>query len=416
MQFALSPILRCCFLCLLFVGFSPQVGWSQEGSDVAGVVVDASSGAPIADVILRVRGTVVSAASDAQGRFVLQNVPDGSWTLEVTHIRYGEKTHAIAVQAGVDVTLEIRLAEAAIELEPLVVEGETTIQRERRTTGASFWQVERTEIERAVGTSRHMGDVIRQTVPGLRLRQANNLSTTDICLEFRAAASISIVNQRACNHPMVLLDGVPVADPQYLYGSVPLQDIERIQVIPPGEASTRYGSGSLYGVLLIETRRPGLRNDAGTLAPQPSINTFDWEQDPAGHSVFKAFLGSAVGNALGLAAGVAIGRQCIDKATDAQISTTCSTAGTTASAAAAVALPALGAALGARLGGATDLSQGSLAPALMGAGLMLFPGYGLSMSEAASENPAVDVVGGFFLTVGVPLAVTLADRLYRKLR
>ncbi len=52
----------------------------------------------------------------------------------------------------------------------------------------------------------------------------------------------------------------------------------------------------------------------------------------------------------------------------------------------------------------------------MGAGLMLFPGYGLSLSEAASENPAVDVVGGFFLTVGVPIAVTLADRLYRKLR
>ena len=107
--------------------------------------------------------------------------------------------------------------------------------------------MDREEIQAAIGTSRHMGDVIRQTIPGLRLRQSNNLSRTDICLEFRAAASISIVNARPCNHPKVYLDGVPVSDPQYLYGAMPLGDLERIQVIPPGEASTRYGSGSLYG-------------------------------------------------------------------------------------------------------------------------------------------------------------------------
>jgi len=150
--------------------------------------MDAATREGIPDVILRVLGTDVTAATDARGEFTLRAVPLGEWELQVTHLRYGQKTHTIVIQEGVSVWLEVRVAEEAILLEELVVEAETAVERERRTTGASFWEVTREEIEAATGTSRHMGDLIRQTVPGLRLRQASNLSTTDICLEFRAPA------------------------------------------------------------------------------------------------------------------------------------------------------------------------------------------------------------------------------------
>jgi len=277
--------------------------------------------------------------------------------------------------------------------------------------------VTREEVQAAIGTSRHMGDLIRQTIPGLRLRQASNLSTTDICLEFRAAATISIVNSRPCNHPKVYLDGVPVADPQYLYGSMGLENIERIQVIPPGEASTRYGSGSLYGVMLIETRRPGFDSRAGAdrLAPGGSLRTFDWDQDPQGHPTGRTFLGAAAGNAVGLVLGLALARECIQVA-DRQITSTCGTAATGAAGAAAVLLPALGSALGARLAGTTDRSRGTLVPSLVGAGLMLFPGYAFSLSTVGQGSEAVNTIGSVFLAAGVPIAVTLADRLFRKLR
>jgi hypothetical protein len=390
---------------------------AQAVPEIRGVVLDVETDRGVPDVILRVLGTDVSAATDPEGRFTLRAVPAGDWELEVIHIRYGRNVHPISVREGVTVRLEVRVAEEAIQLDELVVEGETTIERERRTTGASFWEVDRAEIEAAIGTSRHMGDLVRQTIPGLKLRQSNTLSRTDICLEFRAAASISIVNSRPCNHPKVYLDGVPVSDPQYLYGAVPLGDLERIQVIPPGEASTRYGSGSLYGVLLIETRRPGLDPRAGAdlLAGGGSVRTFDWEQDPEGHPFGKALLGATLGNLVGLGLGVAIGRECILVA-DRQIRSTCGTATTGAAGASAVVFPALGAALGARWGGGTSVSQGNLVPALVGAGLMLFPGYAFSLSTVGQGSAAVNTAGTVFLVVGVPLAVTLADRLYRKLR
>jgi hypothetical protein len=399
-----------------FLAAFPAHVAAQVGSDVPGVVLEASNRVPIPDVILRIRGTDISAASDGEGRFVLRDVPSGTWTLDVNHIRYGDQSHEIVVEAGIEVTLEIRLAEEAIELDPLVVEAETTVQRERRTTGASFWEVTREEFENATHTSRHMGDVLRQTIPGLKLRQTSNLSRSDICLEFRAAASISIVNSRPCNHPKVLLDGVPVADPQYLYGAMPLGDLERIQVIPPGEASTRYGSGSLYGVLLIETRRPGLTPDEyAEQAPTGGFTAFDWELDPEGHSTTKVLLASALGNAVGLAGGVLLARQCFD--TDGpEIQGQCGTFTNAMAGVAAFALPVAGAALGARLAGSTAFSQGNLAPSLIGASLMVFPGVALSLSEAANTSNAVAGIGAAFLAVGVPLAVTFADKLYRHLR
>lgn len=398
------------------LGVGPAHVAAQLGSDVPGVVLEASTRVGIPDVILRLRGTDISAASDAEGRFVLRDVPAGAWTLDVNHIRYGDQSHDIVVEAGTGVSLEIRLAEEAIELDPLVVEGETAVQRERRTTGASFWEVTRDEFEQATHTSRHMGDVLRQTIPGLKLRQSSNMSRNDICLEFRAAASISIVNNRACNHPKVLVDGIPVSDPQYLYGSMPLGDLERIQVIPPGEASTRYGSGSLYGVLLIETRRPGLQPYVNeTMAPTQGLSTFDWDLDPQGHSTTKVFLASALGNAVGLAGGYLLTRQCFSK-DGPEIQGECGTFNNAMAGTVAVALPIAGAAFGAQLAGATTMSEGSWVPSLIGAGLMVFPGVALSISNAATTSGAVAGVGAAFLAVGVPLAVTLADKLYRHIR
>lgn len=407
-------------LTLLLAGVAWPLGLAaQERIDIRGTVVDVDGGEGIPDVILRVEGTTVSAASDDQGRFVLRGVPPGTWTLLVEHLAYGSHEHRIAVESGESVEIEVRMAQEAIELEPLVVEGETSLQRERRTTGASFWEVTREEIVASLGSSRHMGDLITQTIPGLRIRQDNNLSQNEVCLEFRSAASISIVNARPCNHPMVLLDGVIVTNPQYLYGSVGLDNLERIQVIPPGEAGVRYGTGSLYGVILIETRRPGPRRSGpdarDVMAPREPF-TFDWEQDPAGHSTTRAALGALAGNTLGLAAGLGLARQCIRVDINDEIETSCGATTNVLAGMSAFVLPAVGSALGARWAGGTDLSEGRLVPALLGAGMMLFPGYAFSLSTVGGDQAVVNNIGYAFLAVGVPVAVTLADKLFRKLR
>jgi len=301
-----------------------------------------------------------------------------------------------------------------------VVDVETRRARSERTQGFSLHAVERRQIEAALGTSRHLGDLIRQTVPGIRMRQTNNLAGTDVCLEFRDAATISLLQTRACNHPMVVVDGVPVANPHQLYGTIGLSNIDRIQVIPPAEAGARYGTGSLYGVLLIETRSPGTDRTGESRPFTPAElrrkSAFDWSQDPAGHPLLRTSAGAFLGNAAGLAAGIAVGRRCIGVDARDQIVTGCSTVGDVSAVLGAMLLPAAAAALGAHWGGATAASRGRLLPAMLGAGMMVFPGYAFSMATVGGGSDVANAVGAAMLVVGTPLLVTLADRMFRDLR
>lgn len=391
-----------------------------EAQEVRGTVVDATSGLGIPDVLVRVEGTALMARSGADGTFALDPLEPGEWILLLQHLAYGEHQHPFTVTAGAPAELRLRLSEQAIQLESVSVEATSARVRRERAQGFSLQVVDRDQIEAALGTSRHLGDLIRQTIPGIRLRQANNLVGTQVCLEFRGASNLSMLDTRPCNHPMVFMDGVPVTDPTTLYGMIGLQTLDRIQVVPPNEAGARYGTGALYGVILIETVRPGL--DRRRLSPDalirtsPGRATFDWTDHPTGHPTGRAVLGSAVGTAVGLGLGIAVARQCIGVDDLDQVIADCGTAGNAGAVLAALGIPALAGALGTRWGGRTDESVGRLLPAMLGAGFMLFPGYAFSLSTVGSGSEAANAVGGVFLAVGVPALLTIADRLFRQPR
>ena len=168
-------------------GMAPVPGAAQdpeEPAEMTGVVIDVDGGTGIGDVILRIDGTSVSAASDESGRFVLRGIPAGIWTLRVEHVAYGLHEHVIAVEAGERSSVQIRLAQEAIEMEPLVVEGETSLQRQRRTTGASFWEVDRERIVRAIGTSRaDATSAMASSAQGTRRTRNWSIPVTTTCIE-----------------------------------------------------------------------------------------------------------------------------------------------------------------------------------------------------------------------------------------
>lgn len=390
--------------------------------DLRGRVVDMESGEGVADVILRAAGTRAEALSDADGRFLLRGLPSGERLLVLEHLAYG--SHQQVVEVGTDgLELEIRISREAIAIEPMVVEVMTPEQRRRLARGSSQHVVDEEMIQRAIGTSRHLGDLLRQTVPGIRVRQANNLSGTDVCLEFRSAQSISLLD-RGCQHPAVYLDGVPISNPNFLYGMLALNTIEQLEVIPPGEAGARYGTGSLYGVILISTQTPGLERPAGAddLAPMvplrsPSESHFDWSQDPEGHHTRRAFLGTALGNAAGVAAGALVAGQCVGIDAKEEIVTECGTGATALAVTTAVLIPTVTAALSARWSGGTERSVGRFGPAALGAAVALIPGYAFALStQGAGEADVANALGYGLLFAVVPTIVTGADRLFRRLR
>jgi hypothetical protein len=219
----------------------------------------------------------------------------------------------------------------------------------------------------------------------------------------------------------VYLDGVPVAAPEQLLASLSLRDIESMEIIPSVEAGARYGAGG-SGALLIETRRPDPPDDDEDGTPTRSVvrpRNHDWTTEAQPHATARVYVYSALGGALGLAAGVVVADQCLGLRNPSfdSVITDCDALPTMASAAAAVALPALGAGLAARLAGSTDVSQGRLWPAMVGASMVLVPGYALVLSSRRSdETGPLQWIGGSLLALGAPMAVTFADRLFRSIR
>ena len=110
---------------------------------VTGRVVDAASGAGLADVALRVVGTRVGTMSGVDGRFTLANVPAGVTSIQARRIGFTAKTVAgVQVIAGRTIAQDISLTGSTVQLEAVTVSAATergsvsdALDRQRTATG-----------------------------------------------------------------------------------------------------------------------------------------------------------------------------------------------------------------------------------------------------------------------------------------
>jgi hypothetical protein len=401
----------------LILLLAPSVAGAQQTGSVAGRIVDRSDGTPVSDALVVLDGTRHSTVTGPNGRFRLEGIVAGQYVLRVRHLAYGNQTQIIDIPGGRDLVVQLSISQRAIELEPIILDVLSAEEVRRRAAGFNVNRVTRDQIERVQDTNLNIGDVLRMHAPGVRVRRYEALPGTPVCVEFRSSARSSL---RECRSPVVYLDGVPVAAPEQLLASLSLTDIESMEIIPSVEAGARYGMGAGNGALLIETRRPAppITEETVERTVLRPLN-HDWATETTSHATGRVYLYSALGGMAGLTAGVLLADQCLGLRSPSydSVITDCDPLPTMASAVAAIALPALGGGLAARLGGATDMSRGRLWPALVGASMVLVPGYALVLSgRRSSDSGAIQWVGTGLLALGAPLAVTLADKLFRSVR
>jgi TonB-dependent receptor-like protein/carboxypeptidase family protein len=92
---------------------------------IIGHVVDAANGGPIPGAQVTVLGTVITAITDWTGRYALNAVPAGSYTVSVRMIGYIPKTvTGVNVPAGGAVPLDLTLVASAVEVAAVEVTAE----------------------------------------------------------------------------------------------------------------------------------------------------------------------------------------------------------------------------------------------------------------------------------------------------
>ncbi|MDQ7065149.1 MAG: TonB-dependent receptor [candidate division KSB1 bacterium] len=81
---------------------------AQNRGTIQGKVIGAESGEPLPGANILIEGTTLGAATNANGEFVLKNIPFGQYMLRVTYIGYATKTVPVTLtETTVSVTVEL---------------------------------------------------------------------------------------------------------------------------------------------------------------------------------------------------------------------------------------------------------------------------------------------------------------------
>jgi TonB-linked SusC/RagA family outer membrane protein len=223
----------CCFLLVLCL---PAVLRAQGVRTVSGNVLD-SKNSPLQGVSVTVKGSTRGTVTDADGHFVLNNVPDRA-TLVVSFTGFTPQE----VSAGTKTTISVALKEAVNALNDVVVVGYGTRQRKDVTGAVS--QVKVTQLENENPPS--VQDALRGNVPGVVVTSSPNAKGGGN-LQVRGKSSITGVTS-----PLIVLDGVIY---QGDLSDINPNDISTIDVLKDASSAAVYGAKAASGVVLVTTKK-----------------------------------------------------------------------------------------------------------------------------------------------------------------
>ena len=127
----LAPLLLAALL-LPEWGLAQQPDPPPGRATLTGVVVDSTSGEPLADVNVFIAGSMRGTATNARGRFRLSGVRLGAQQLYVSSVGYEAKSRSLNLREPRTYTFEFALREKVIEGEGIVVEAERDEQWQER--------------------------------------------------------------------------------------------------------------------------------------------------------------------------------------------------------------------------------------------------------------------------------------------
>ena len=406
-SFLRTPVVHqaACLFFALFLGGSLGVS-GQEGSDLTGRILDSQRHEPVRGALVQLRGTGHYAFTDSLGLVFLKDVKPGTYVIEVIHLNV-EHLDSLQVPASGDLDFNLLVTSDAVELEPVVV---SVLARERRTSaawGTGVNRMTRNEIRRSRGPSDDLATILERGVTGITVSSKPTRSGAK-CVEFRPKGSVR------CDPPVVVVDGVRIGSPLRYLDVIPPQQIESMEVLTALEAATLYGTGTGSGAILIETRH--LRAEAADTELPPVIGRYNWNLEPGDHPWALALGGAALGTAGGLAFTLGIAGDC-SPLNEVRRSECHGAKGTLASTAAFI-VPLAGAALGANFFGKTEWSEGVLGKTLLLTSVPMLSGFFFATPHEAnqSESGVQEIFGQLVVAVGVPLAATVADRVFRVFR
>jgi iron complex outermembrane receptor protein len=250
------------------LAFGQQVkeGWGT----IEGKIIDAETKEPLPGANVQINKTLLGAAADERGRFVIRRVPPGAYLLNASFIGYRIEQVRVRVQHDSTAQVQIALHTSAVIFDQVIVTGSRQ-QEDLHAAANSVSVVGAPEIRRR---NRFRIDESLQTVASVSLVGEN--------VNVRGGSGYSLLGLGG-SRVLLLIDDVPVLTSDLgraNWDILPVNEVERIEVLK-GAASVLYGSGGITGVVNVITKKPstspslGFRQSVG-LYGDPSVPEWQW--------------------------------------------------------------------------------------------------------------------------------------------
>jgi len=226
-----KPVLAVVTLLLLSVYVFSQ----GDERKITGKVTDATTGQPVANASVIIKGRKNAVTSNSDGVFVV-SVRTGE-TVEVSSVGHVLKTFKI--DAGTN-SLDIRLDAGYFKLEDVIVVG-YGVQKSKAVTGATA-HVKGEDLAKLNTTNALQG--LQGQAAGVNITSTSGQPGGGFKVNIRGAGTIGNAN------PLYVVDGVITSDITYLNPS----DIASVDILKDAASSAIYGINGANGVVLITTR------------------------------------------------------------------------------------------------------------------------------------------------------------------
>jgi outer membrane receptor for ferrienterochelin and colicins len=226
---------------LVILFLFPLFSVAQSGS-IKGQVKNGNEGVPFANIGLS--GTSFGAATDVDGKFVIKNIPEGAYTLQVSSVGFKNYKISVIIKSNETTTTNTEIEKTSSQLDEFVVTG--TLKEISIMESAVPIKVYKPAYFKMNPTPALFEAL--QIVNGVRPQvNCSVCNTGDIH-----------INGMEGPYTMITIDGMPIVgglSTVYGLNGIPNSMIAQMEVVK-GPASTLFGSEAVGGLINVITKAP----------------------------------------------------------------------------------------------------------------------------------------------------------------
>lgn len=216
---------------------------------IHGHVIDSNTGEHLPYMVVVIKGTTIGVTTESTGHYIIRNVPEGTFTIEVSAVGYKTRSHEIEIRRGRSYEVNFSLEEDHIQIDGVIVSA-TRSETTRRMSPTLVNVVGMDVYDRSNCTTVAQGLAFQ---PGVRVE--NNCQNCG----FQQVR----INGLDGQYTQILIDSRPIFSALAgVYGieQLPANMVDRVEVMRGG-GSALFGSSAVAGTINIITKEP-VRNSA----------------------------------------------------------------------------------------------------------------------------------------------------------